>query len=134
MNKSIIFSNAWIIARNAAAKFGGSVNSYFADALKMAYAALIKPVQSVEEKLLALGMKVWENGTKRRIYINWWQFKAVFGFEVWETKRGFDTDALNISKATAGQWAREKHFYDCTTGQYDTSISMRLIPDDLKNY
>lgn len=134
MNKSTIFSNAWTISRNAAAQFGGSVKSYFAEALKMAYAALIAPVQTIEEKLLALGLKVWENGNKRRIYVNWWQFKDVFGFEIWETKRGYDTDVLNISKATAGQWSREKHFFDCTTGEWDTVIGKSLIPAELKNY
>ncbi|EKN9112944.1 hypothetical protein PY867_004363 [Salmonella enterica] len=58
----------------------------------------------------------------------------MFGFEIWGTKRGFDTDALNISKATAGQRSREKHFYDCTTGERDTIIGKSLIPDELKNY
>ncbi|EIS4806067.1 hypothetical protein ACSD30_000742 [Escherichia coli] len=134
MTKSQRFINAWNISRKAAAQFGGSVKSYFAEALKMTYAAVVTPVKSVEEKLLDLGLKVWECGEKRRIYINWWQFKTVFGFEIWETKRGFDTDAQNISKATAAQWANEKHFYDCTTGEYDTVISSYLIPDSLKNY
>lgn len=42
MNKSSLFVNAWNIARAAAAKFGGSVKSYFAESLKAAHASVIK--------------------------------------------------------------------------------------------
>lgn len=37
MTKSQIFTTAWVIAKQGAAKFGGSSKEYFAEALKLAY-------------------------------------------------------------------------------------------------
>ena len=39
MSKSEIFNKAWKLAKEGAARFGGSCRDYFAQALKMAYAA-----------------------------------------------------------------------------------------------
>lgn len=132
MTKSEIFTKAHQIAKSTAAKVGHYVIA-FSLALKEVYQSM-KSVITTEAKLINLGLSVWENGKIRRIYINWWQFKEIFGFEIWKTRNGrFDTDALNISKATATQWAHEKHFYDCVKGEFDTSIPSYLIPAELKN-
>lgn len=39
MSKAEIFTNAWKLAKDGAERFGGSCRDYFAQALKMAYAA-----------------------------------------------------------------------------------------------
>ncbi|ECM8230931.1 hypothetical protein YG56_20960 [Salmonella enterica subsp. enterica serovar Kentucky] len=49
MTKSEMFTAAWIIARNAANRFGGSSKSYFAEALKMMFANTGKLVCTVEK-------------------------------------------------------------------------------------
>lgn len=60
MNKSTLFTNAWTIARNAANQFGGSVKSYFAESLKLAYTQMSAPKELTTASCLRLGGKLWE--------------------------------------------------------------------------
>jgi hypothetical protein len=61
ITKSKIFSAAWAVAKQGAAKFGGSARQYFAEALRMAYAAVAAraakaaaPVMTTAAKINAL--------------------------------------------------------------------------------
>ena len=67
MNKKQIMTNAWKIARNGAAKFGGSAKEYFAEELRMAWAIAKKGYVFVLKKHYA---KEWKNYGKHRLYIN----------------------------------------------------------------
>ncbi|AXC66307.1 hypothetical protein DOE63_12530 [Salmonella enterica subsp. diarizonae serovar 59:z10:-] len=57
MNKSTLFITAWNMSRDAAAKFGGSVKSYFAESLKLAYG---RTRLVTLESCLKIGGKLWE--------------------------------------------------------------------------
>lgn len=43
MTRSELFKAAWRLARQGAARFGGSARRYFAAALRMIYASLVRP-------------------------------------------------------------------------------------------
>ena len=91
MNKSQLFSNAWNIARKAAVEFGGSVKSYFAEALKMAYRAG-KKISA--EALEALGGKRWTKNAMDRVYFNGEVNAKMIGFSYSSYKTG------NVSSAS----------------------------------
>jgi Streptococcus thermophilus bacteriophage Gp111 protein len=67
MNKKGVMKNAWKIARNGAAKFGGNAKEYFAEALKMAWAIAKKGYVFTLKNHTA---KEWKNYGKHRLYIN----------------------------------------------------------------
>ena len=47
MNRSVIFRNAWISARNLATVNGGKVRQYIADALRKAWKGIVVTVESL---------------------------------------------------------------------------------------
>lgn len=78
MNKSTLFITAWNMSRDAAAKFGGSVKSYFAESLKLAYS---RTRLVTLESCLKIGGKLWEKNGMRRVYFNGDIVAAAVGFE-----------------------------------------------------
>ncbi|HIE9385308.1 TPA: hypothetical protein ACXRZ0_001753 [Klebsiella pneumoniae] len=93
MNKSALFTNAWTIARNAAAHFGGSVKTYFSESLKQAYRS-IKTISV--DSLIALGGKRWTKNEMDRIYFNSDVIATCIGFDFTTYKTG------NISQVSLG--------------------------------
>ncbi|EBW6383644.1 hypothetical protein DPZ21_02445 [Salmonella enterica subsp. enterica serovar Stanley] len=85
MNKSTLFITAWNISRDAAAKFGGSVKSYFAESLKLAYG---RTRLVTLESCLKIGGKLWEKNGMRRVYFNGDIVAADVGFEYDTYKTG----------------------------------------------
>ncbi|EJL9550476.1 hypothetical protein R3P88_003002 [Salmonella enterica] len=85
MNKSTLFITAWNISRDAAAKFGGSVKSYFAESLKLAYS---RTRLVTLESCLKIGGKLWEKNGMRRVYFNGDIVAAAVGFEYDTYKTG----------------------------------------------
>lgn len=85
MNKSTLFITAWNISRDAAAKFGGSVKSYFAESLKLAYG---RTRLVTLEACLRIGGKLWEKNGMRRVYFNGDIAAAAVGFEYDTYKTG----------------------------------------------
>ncbi|EDX0373175.1 hypothetical protein GTL21_003882 [Salmonella enterica] len=85
MNKSTLFITAWNMSRDAAAKFGGSVKSYFAESLKLAYG---RTRLVTLEACLKIGGKVWEKNGMRRVYFNGDIVAAAVGFEYDTYKTG----------------------------------------------
>ncbi|EJK0711014.1 hypothetical protein NKM76_000123 [Salmonella enterica] len=85
MNKSTLFITAWNMSRDAAAKFGGSVKSYFAESLKLAYG---RTRLVTLEACLKIGRKVWEKNGMRRVYFNGDIVAAAVGFEYDTYKTG----------------------------------------------
>lgn len=82
-----VMKRAWEIAKKGAAKFGGSVKSYFAQSLKLAWKEAKEEAMSVEEKIaqafnfvarinkvddLRVNIKFWNPSdiNKARIYFN----------------------------------------------------------------
>ncbi len=85
MNKSTLFITAWNMSRDAAAKFGGSVKSYFAESLKLAYG---RTRLVTLESCLKIGGKLWEKNGMRRVYFNGDIVAAAVGFEYDTYKTG----------------------------------------------
>ncbi|ECB6525773.1 hypothetical protein J9R26_001400 [Salmonella enterica] len=85
MNKSTLFITAWNMSRDAAAKFGGSVKSYFAESLKLAYS---RTRLVTLESCLKIGGKLWEKNGMRRVYFNGDIVSAAVGFEYDTYKTG----------------------------------------------
>ncbi|EDT7399852.1 hypothetical protein AHX81_001237 [Salmonella enterica subsp. enterica] len=85
MNKSMLFITAWNMSRDAAAKFGGSVKSYFAESLKLAYG---RTRLVTLESCLKIGGKLWKKNGMRRVYFNGDIVAAAVGFEYDTYKTG----------------------------------------------
>ncbi|EKG5016061.1 hypothetical protein O3Q57_001086 [Salmonella enterica] len=85
MNKSTLFITAWNMSRDAAAKFGGSVKSYFAESLKLAYG---RTRLVTLESCLKIGGKLWKKNGMRRVYFNGDIVAAAVGFEYDTYKTG----------------------------------------------
>lgn len=85
MNKSTLFITAWNMSRDASAKFGGSVKSYFAESLKLAYG---RTRLVTLEACLRIGGKLWEKNGMRRVYFNGDIVAAAVGFEYDTYKTG----------------------------------------------
>ncbi|ELP4662103.1 hypothetical protein QUK01_002790 [Salmonella enterica] len=85
MNKSTLFITAWNMSRDAAAKFGGSVKSYFAESLKLAYG---RTRLVTLEACLKIGGKLWEKNGMHRVYFNGDIVAAAVGFEYDTYKTG----------------------------------------------
>ncbi|EAT2390845.1 hypothetical protein EJQ58_10555 [Salmonella enterica] len=85
MNKSTLFITAWNMSRDAAAKFGGSVKSYFAESLKLAYG---RTRLVMLEACLKVGGKLWEKNGMHRVYFNGDIVAAAVGFEYDTYKTG----------------------------------------------
>ncbi|EOV0286219.1 hypothetical protein ACOIP5_005260 [Salmonella enterica] len=85
MNKTTLFITAWNMSRDAAAKFGGSVKSYFAESLKLAYG---RTRLVTLEACLKIGGKLWEKNGMRRVYFNGDIVAAAVGFEYDTYKTG----------------------------------------------
>ncbi|HAF6296302.1 TPA: hypothetical protein G8N97_002464 [Salmonella enterica] len=85
MNKSTLFITAWNMSRDAAAKFGGSVKSYFAESLKLAYS---RTRLVTLESCLKIGGKLWKKNGMRRVYFNGDIVAAAVGFEYDTYKTG----------------------------------------------
>lgn len=68
---------------------------------------------NIEQKLIELGGKIWENDAHRRIYLN----DAILKID---TKRGF-IGSVETSKTDARSASsdKNKYWYDCKTGNFD---------------
>ena len=76
MNKSQLFKAAHKLAKSVIQK-GDCYRVTFGLAIK---AILSKATASIVDKLLALGLKIWEKHDKKRIYMNAKQFNETTGY------------------------------------------------------
>lgn len=95
MNKSNLFKTAWTIAKEGAAKFGGSSREYFAEALKLAY-----KLQGGIEMTYTLEMAGGSRNHKS------WVAKVTGKDAKWGFKREF------IEAADYGEWNLEDGVYN----------------------
>ncbi|WP_261465888.1 hypothetical protein [Serratia entomophila] len=124
MNKSTIFSNAWSIARNAAAKFGGSVKTFFAEALKMAYRA----TELTVEALVKMGGSEWIKGDYHRVYFNFDALCEIIGLSYSTYKTGnvsfamYNGSKISNTKAAAlrARLSTGKIWFDVKTGEFSS--------------
>ena len=78
---------------------------------------------TIENKLIELGLKVWERGDKRRIYINRQDFGKVFGLELGFYKTGNISSAFLNGEAISNSKAYKligyrTPYYDCVSGDW----------------
>ena len=81
MTNSEIFKKAHAAARTTL-KLVGDYKVAFQFALKEIYMNIKTEVVSIKDKLISLGLKVWEKGDMERIYINDGHLEAVFGLKL----------------------------------------------------
>lgn len=125
MTKSQRFTYAWNISREAAVKFGGSVKSYFSEALKMTYKSEPKKTTAtdIENELISRGLKVWVKNDLRRIYINGLSDAIkVLGYD------GYQSNAFHRQCAAA------KNYFDCVTGEFITDFRMSACDSIFSDY
>ena len=120
MTKSEIFKKAHKIARDTVAKVGNYTIA-MSLALKSIYSSM---AESVEDKLIRMGGKLWENYGKKRIY-----------FDAYELA-GFNCNRYGTGNVSSGSWDGDaaisnsrykkiapnggsKFFYDCMTGEFN---------------
>jgi len=77
MTKSELFKKAWEISRQAFNKFGGSVKSFFSEALKMARKG--ESLFNIKDCGIS-NIRVWENYGKSRVYFDYKEGRNVFNF------------------------------------------------------
>ena len=86
MNKSQLFKTAHKLVKSVI-KAGDNYRATFGLAIK---AILSQTTNSIVDTLLAMGLKVWENYGKKRIYMNADKFNEVTGYWLLlEIKRQF---------------------------------------------
>lgn len=80
-----------------------------------------------EQKLIALGCKVWENYGKRRIYINDEHLEAVFGLKVERYKSGSikhcELNGEKISNNKAFKLLLDKPYFDCIAQTWHSNLN-----------
>ncbi len=122
MTKSEIFLKAHTIAKATAAVVGDYMIA-MSLALKEIYSSMKKAV-SVEEKLVAAGLKVWEGGKHRRIYVGNYRniSKAFPRFSVNFYKSGSVQSAgymgQGISNSLASKIIGSDFYYDCVACEW----------------
>lgn len=129
MNKSTLFTNAWNIARNAAAKFGGNVKSYFSESLKMAYRAVS---EITVDRLVELGGSVWIKDAMHRVYFNVRELLEFAGLELDYYKTGniksAKLDGSDISNGKAAkirsELAMSKFWFDVKENKFKSNSFM----------
>jgi hypothetical protein len=140
--KKQVMNQAWVIARNAAAEFGGRVVEFFAEALReawrlsklvvpaMAMAMMVevaeeKAEMTIEQKLIAQGGKLWEKNNKRRIYFSTPLMAKALAFD-YDKWNGSTLDGKPVSEKFAKNlWAilgESKFYYDCATEKFGSYL------------
>ncbi|KAB8312942.1 hypothetical protein EH228_04495 [Erwinia endophytica] len=123
MTKSEIFKTAHEIAKSTNAVVG-CYQIAFSLALKSVYASL---TQTMEEKLIDMGMHVWEKGDYRRIYIKAEHYEAVFGLKTQHYKTGNIKSAMlngqEISNSKAYKLCSTASYFDCNTQQFVSNMT-----------
>ena len=112
MNTSTIFKKAHALTK-ATIQTGDSYSATFAICLKVIYAES-KEV-SFDQILLNMGLKVWEKGSMKRIYIN----KAEQFVEFAE-KAGLDMAYIECRSAFVNRINSNPTWFDCKTGKFES--------------
>lgn len=112
-----IMKNAWAIAKKSSIQFGGSSKQYLSGALKMAWNTINDAAQTIADKMIAAGGKLWtsKDGKVSRVYLNDDAITSFFGFKkVSEAK--YKNEFRSIGKA--------KVWFDCKTETMHSDVGM----------
>ena len=113
-----VMKKAWAIAKKAAAKFGGASKQYLSGALKMAWNTLNDAAQTIAEKLIAAGGKLWssKDGKVSRVYLNDDAIISAFGFVKVTGYAKYRNEYKGIGRA--------KVWFDCATETMHSDTGM----------
>lgn len=112
MNTSTIFKKAHALTK-ATIQAGDSYSATFAICLKVVYAE--SKEANIAEVLLEMGLKIWEKGAMKRIYIN----KAE-QFVEFAQKAGLDMDYIECRSAFVNRINSNPTWFDCKTGKFES--------------
>ena len=88
-------------------------------------------VLSMKDKLIALGLKIWEKGEMERIYINSEHLEAVFGLEIAFYKSGSIKKAFlngeKLSNRQAGSLFKQNVYFDIKANQFVNANGLEAI-------
>lgn len=125
MNTSTIFKAAHALTK-ATVKVGDSYSATFAICLKVIYAE--SKEESIETKLLAMGLKVWEKGSMKRIYIN----KAEQFMEFAE-RANLDMEYIAVRMHFVNRISSNKTWFDCNTNKFKSEkVTINTLFETLK--
>ena len=122
MTKSEIFKKAHAIAKSTAQAVGNYLIA-FSLALKDVYKSLSS---SVEDKLIEMGLMVWEKANHKRIYINRSHYEELLGLKITCYKTGnissAEINGEKISNCKAKAITTEmfvyKPYFDCVKKEF----------------
>lgn len=126
MTRKEIFKKAHQIAR-ATKDSAGDYRIALMVALKDVYAGKYDEIKdTTEAALIALGLKTWEKGGHKRIYVNDWQLERVFGFSISYYKSGNISSACLRSGSISNSCARRllgegTPYYNCITQEWNAN-------------
>ena len=88
---------------------------------------------AIESKLVEMGGKLWEQGDKRRIYLNNWLELAGVSVSRYGTGNisSASVNGKKLSNAKAGELSGVKVFWDCASDELMFQGSARAL-DDIK--
>ena len=109
MNKSTLFKAAHKLAKSVIQK-GDSYRVTFGLAIK---AILSQAKKSFAEILLDLGLKVWEKGSMKRIYIN-----KASQFYAFADEAGLDANTVKAYSHFADRISSNKTWFDLNTNKF----------------
>lgn len=117
-----VMTNAWMIAKNAAKKFGGKAIEYIAGALKMAWRETKKAGKGMTEAqvkaLIAKGFSRWttDDGKHDRLYLDVYNHEGMLHYGEWDGEKIPSSEQRAIKGI--------KTWIDVKTGKIDS----RVIP------
>lgn len=116
--KKNIMTNAWMIAKNAAKKFGGKAIEYIGGALKMAWKMAKGLTEEQVRALIAKGFSRWTKYDKDRLYFD---LEKAGLMEIDRYKSGrisySEFQGEEISHSFAGELLGVKVWIDVQTGK-----------------
>lgn len=117
-----VMANAWMIAKNAAKKFGGKAIEYIAGSLKMAWKKAKKAGKGMTEAqvkaLIAKGFNRWttDDGNHDRLYLDVYNHEGMLNYGEWDGEKIPSSEQRAIKGI--------KIWIDVKTGKIDS----RVIP------
>lgn len=93
-----VMTNAWMIAKNAAKKFGGKAIEYIGGALKMAWEAAKGLTEKQISSLVFKGYNRWttDDGERDRLYLNIYKHAGMFHYGKWNGEETFPAEQRAI--------------------------------------
>ena len=98
-DKSKLMKTAWMLAKQAAAKFGGSVKSFFSESLKQAWRMIMDKIQAAIDARIVTKTSEFKKSGHDRIYLTLkgfsWDYAGCKSTKVYRDNK---TDELIVTR------------------------------------